>query len=72
MGLSFRKSIKLNKNSRLNISKSGLGISTGIKGLRIGISLKGIRLSSTRKGFSYQKTIGWKKVLKFLSERNRR
>ena len=33
----FRKSVKLG-GLKLNLSKSGIGISTGIKGVRIGIS----------------------------------
>lgn len=41
MGIFFRKSIKLGKHTRLNISKSGIGISTGVKGARIGINSKG-------------------------------
>lgn len=41
MGIFLKKSIKLGKHSRLNISKSGIGISTGIKGARIGINSKG-------------------------------
>ncbi len=35
MGLRFRKSIKLGSNTRVNFSKSGVGISTGIKGARV-------------------------------------
>lgn len=34
MGMRFRKSIKLFGGTRLNISKSGIGISTGVKGFR--------------------------------------
>ncbi|MGI6170048.1 MAG: DUF4236 domain-containing protein, partial [Christensenellales bacterium] len=41
MGLRFRKSIKLGKLFKLNLSKSGVGVSTGIKGLRFGVSPKG-------------------------------
>lgn len=41
MGIFFRKSIKLGKHTRLNISKSGIGISAGVKGARIGINSKG-------------------------------
>ncbi|MCW7487035.1 DUF4236 domain-containing protein, partial [Leptospira bandrabouensis] len=40
MGISFRKSIKAGP-LRLNFSKSGLGVSTGIKGLRVGVNAKG-------------------------------
>jgi hypothetical protein len=41
MGLFIRKSIKLGKHTRLNLSKSGIGISTGVKGARVGINSKG-------------------------------
>lgn len=34
MGLRFRKSINLGKGMRVNLSKSGIGWSTGVKGLR--------------------------------------
>lgn len=41
MGWRFRKSIKLGKGVRLNLSKSGPGISVGGKGFRIGVGPKG-------------------------------
>jgi hypothetical protein len=34
---SFRKSIRLPLGTRLNLSKSGLGVSMGIPGLRVGL-----------------------------------
>lgn len=40
MGISYRKSVKAGP-FRLNFSKSGLGVSTGIKGLRVGVNAKG-------------------------------
>lgn len=43
MGLSFRKSIKIGKNTRINLSKSGVGLSTGVKGARISVGPKGVR-----------------------------
>lgn len=45
MGFSFRKSIKLGP-VRLNISKSGIGMSAGVKGLRVGVNAKGKSYSS--------------------------
>ena len=46
MGLRFTKHIKLGKHLRLNISKSGIGISGGVKGARISYNPKtGIRRS---------------------------
>lgn len=35
MGMRFRKSIRLGKNVRLNLSKSGIGYSVGTKGYRV-------------------------------------
>lgn len=37
----IRKSIRINKLLRLNLSKSGLGFSAGVKGARIGINSQG-------------------------------
>lgn len=61
MGLRFRKSIKLGKLFKLNLSKSGVGVSTGIKGLRFGISPKGRKTFTAGipgTGIYYQKTFG--------------
>ena len=41
MGLSFRKSVQIMPGVKLNISKSGLSVSTGIKGLHASINTKG-------------------------------
>ena len=46
MGLRFRKSVKLGKNTRLNIGKKSIGISTGVKGARTSINSSGRRTSS--------------------------
>ena len=43
MGFNFRKSIKVGKNTRINLSKSGIGISGGVKGARISVNQKGTR-----------------------------
>lgn len=40
MGLRFRKSINLGP-LRINLSKSGVGFSVGVKGFRVGRSAKG-------------------------------
>ncbi|HOB29851.1 MAG TPA: DUF4236 domain-containing protein [Bacillota bacterium] len=47
MGFSFRKSKKIGKNTRINLSKSGVSLSTGVKGARVSVNKKG-----TRKTFS--------------------
>ncbi|SET16180.1 Protein of unknown function [Natronincola peptidivorans] len=57
MGLRFRKSVNLGKGIRLNISKSGLGVSSGVKGLRMGVGPRGIRTTASipGTGISYVK-----------------
>ena len=58
MGWSYRKSIRLGKHTRLNLSKSGIGISTGVKGARISVGPRGTRttLRVPGTGISYTKT----------------
>lgn len=43
MGWRFRKSVNLGGGLRLNLSKSGVGISMGTRGARIGIGPQGLR-----------------------------
>ncbi len=50
MGFRFGKSIKLGKGFRINLSKSGIGMSAGIKGLRAGIGPRGSRLTASIPG----------------------
>jgi len=42
MGLRIRKSFKLGKHLKLNLSKSGVSLSGGIKGVRMSVDDKGI------------------------------
>ncbi|WP_010236302.1 DUF4236 domain-containing protein [Clostridium arbusti] len=59
MGVFFRKSIKLGKHTRLNLSKSGLGISTGVKGARIGANSKGkTYIAGGKDGIYFRKELG--------------
>lgn len=73
MGLRFHKSIKLPFGLRLNLSKSGIGFSFGVKGFRISKSANG----KTRKtfsipgsGISYVKEDGSKKKSKKSSSKS--
>lgn len=50
MGFRFRKSIRLGKHTRLNLSKSGVGVSTGVKGFRVGVGPKGVRTTASIPG----------------------
>lgn len=64
MGFQFRKSIPLGFGLKLNISKSGIGLSWGTKGLSISRSPKGkVRktISIPGTGISYTQTSGTKK-----------
>ena len=64
MGFQFQKSINLGGGMRLNISKSGLGVSAGVKGLRVGIGPRGTRVTATipKTGIRYVKTFSNKKA----------
>lgn len=53
MSIFLRKSIKLGKFGRINLSKKGLGYSFGIKGARIGKSSTGKNYISGGKGGIY-------------------
>jgi len=46
MGLRFRKSVKLGGGIRLNVSKSGLGLSAGTRGARYSVHSSGRRTAS--------------------------
>ena len=61
MGFSFRKSIKLGGGVRLNLSKSGIGASWGVKGFRVTKPAKGkarARASIPGTGLSYSTSLG--------------
>jgi len=57
MGFFFRKSIGFGP-FRLNLSKSGFGVSTGIKGARIWTGPRGTYVQVGREGFYYRQKIG--------------
>ena len=60
MGFRFRKTISLGKHLKLNISKSGISITTGVKGAHVSVNQKG-RVTSTvgipGSGLSYSKSV---------------
>ena len=60
MGFRLRKSVKLGGPFRLNVSKSGLGISAGVKGVRYSVGPHGQRttVSLPGTGLSYVATKG--------------
>lgn len=57
MGFYFRKSVNLG-GLRFNFSKSGVGVSTGIKGFRVGSGPRGNYVQMGRNGVYYKKTWG--------------
>ena len=67
MGLRFKKSVKLGKGLKLNVSKSGLSVSAGVKGARVSMNSKGkvkgtVGLPGT--GLSYSSTLNSKSKAK--------
>lgn len=63
MGFRFRKSIRVGKILRINLSKSGIGASVGVPGYRVGIGPRGKRttISLPGTGLSYVKEESLKK-----------
>jgi hypothetical protein len=57
MGFWFRKSINLGP-IRINLSKSGVGMSTGVKGARVSTGPRGTRFTASKGGFGYTKSLG--------------
>lgn len=57
MGFYIRKSFRAGP-VRLNLSKSGVGVSAGIKGLRIGSGPRGSYIHAGRGGLYYRKSLG--------------
>lgn len=56
MGLYIRKSVKVGP-FRFNLSKSGIGVSTGVTGLRLGTGPRGNYIHMGRGGLYYRKTL---------------
>lgn len=57
MGFYFRKSVKLGP-MRLNFSKSGVGVSAGVKGARVSVGPRGTYVHAGAGGFYYSQRIG--------------
>ena len=56
MGFSFRKSIKFGP-LRVNLSKSGVGLSAGVKGARVSSGPRGTYLNVGAGGVQYRKKL---------------
>lgn len=72
MGFNFRKSIKLGKNFRVNLSKSSVGLSAGVKGARVSVGPKGIRKTACipGTGISYTEQKSWNQINKSVGTKN--
>jgi hypothetical protein len=57
MGFYFRKSVKFGP-MRLNFSKSGIGVSAGVKGARVSLGPRGTYVHAGTGGFYYSQRIG--------------
>jgi hypothetical protein len=57
LGLTFRKSIKIGSGTRLNLSSSGIGVSTGVKGFRISTGPRGTYVTIGGHGIYYREKI---------------
>src|SRR5713226_5821222 len=57
MGFYLRKSVGFGP-FRLNLSRSGLGASFGVKGARIGVGPKGMYIHAGRGGLYYRQSLG--------------
>ncbi len=57
MGIFFRKSIGAGP-FRVNLSKSGVGVSAGIRGARVGLGTRGPYVSAAKDGIYYRKHLG--------------
>ncbi len=71
MGWNYRKSVNLGGGLRLNFSKSGVGISGGIKGLRVSNGPRGTRLYASIPGTGIYYTKNLSSKSKSSSENNR-
>ena len=67
MGWSFRKSFKIGKFLKLNFSnRSGIGLSTGVKGARVSVNKNGINFYAGKGIFRVSKHLSFKKILRFF------
>ncbi|MDK0554364.1 DUF4236 domain-containing protein [Clostridium perfringens] len=66
MGFSLRKSFKVGKNSKVNLStEGGVGFSTSKKGARISVNKNGVNLYGGKGILRFTKHISLKKYFKY-------
>ena len=61
MGFYFHRTIKVGAVN-LNLSGSGLGISTGVRGFRVGMNGRGTYVQMGRGGLYYRKQVSWHRL----------
>ncbi|MCJ8343405.1 MAG: DUF4236 domain-containing protein [Cetobacterium sp.] len=67
MGFSLRKSFKVGKNSKVNLSTGGgIGVSTGKKGARVSINRNGIGFYGSKGILKFSKRISFKKLFNII------
>ena len=67
MGFSLRKSFKIGKNSKVNLSTGGgIGFSTGKKGARFSVNKNGIGFYGGKGILRFTKRISFKKLFDIL------
>ncbi|MGU8590456.1 DUF4236 domain-containing protein, partial [Clostridium perfringens] len=69
---SLRKSFKVGKNSKVNLSTGGgVGFSTGKKGARVSVNKNGVNLYGGKGILRFTKHISFKKIFSFLNNLNK-
>ena len=67
MGFSLRKSFKIGKNSKVNLSTGGgIGFSTGKKGARVSVNKNGIGFYGSKGILKFSKRISFKKLFNII------
>ncbi|MCX0356177.1 DUF4236 domain-containing protein [Clostridium perfringens] len=67
MGFSLRKSFKVGKNSKVNLSTGGgIGFSTGKKGARVSVNKNGIGFYGSKGILKFSKRISFKKLFNII------
>lgn len=70
MGFYIRKSVNLG-GVRLNLSKGGIGVSTGVKGFRVGMNGRGTYVHMGRGGLYYRQQLAWNRPTRSRPAPNR-
>lgn len=74
VGLRVRRTIRLGKHARINLSRSGVGVSGGVKGLTAGVGPRGARVTASvpGTGLSYEQRVGGRGKKRAKQQKSRR